>query len=201
MNENHSIRPVIESVIESGCQRLKLVDTARLFALVNIATEDTTIAAFDSKYSYNLWRRYHAVRLADTDGNPGTEADPTRDWLFTAPRHQEYRSAHAVITTAFMKALVDLIGDDHTFTLSASGHPGFTWTFDRFSDTAAQTMEARIWAGIHYRFSCNLGAEQGMKLFDYVLENFLLPLKDGDHDDDDGREGREHQGRGGRHEP
>ena len=42
-------------------------------------------------------------------------------------------------------------------------------------------IEARIWAGIHYRFSCNVGAEQGLKLSNYVLDNFLLPLRR--HDD------------------
>ena len=180
VNENHSIRPVIESLIASRCGRLRLVDTARIFALINIVGEDATIAGFDSKYTYNLWRPYHGVRLADTDGNPDTEADPTWNALFTAPRHQEYMSNHAVITTGIMNTLADLIGDDHTFTLSSPGYPGFTWTFDRFSDAAAQVIEARIWAGIHYRNSCNVGAEQGMKLSSYVLENFLTPLHDHD---------------------
>ena len=200
-SENHAIRPVIESLIESRCQRLKLVDTARIFALINIVGEDATIAGFDSKYAYNLWRPYHAVRLADTDGNPATEADPTWDALFVAPRHQEYMSNHAVITTAIMNTLADLIGDDHTFTLSAPGYPGFTWTFNRFSDAAAQVIEARIWAGIHYRFSCNVGAAQGMKLSNYVLDNFLLPLRDYDDDDDhDGHDGHDDHDNGHGHD-
>ena len=182
-SENHAIRPVIESLIESRCGRLRLVDTARIFALINIVGEDAIIAGFDSKYTYNLWRPYHAVRLADTDGNPDTEADPTWDALFVAPRHQEYMSNHAVVTTGIMNTLAELIGDDHTFTLSSPGYPGFTWTFNRFSDAAAQVIEARIWAGIHYRNSCNVGAEQGMKLSNYVLENFLVPLDDDDDQD------------------
>jgi hypothetical protein len=179
VNENHAIRPVIESLGQS----LKLVDTARIFALIHIVGEDATIAGFDSKYAYNLWRPYHAVRLADTDGNPDTEADPTWDSLFVAPRHQEYMSNHSTITTAIMNTLSELIGDNHTFTLSAPGYPGFTWTFDRFSDAAAQVVEARIWAGIHYRNSCNVGAAQGLKLSHYVLSNFLLPLEDEDDDE------------------
>ena len=136
VNENHAVRPVIESLIESHRRHWKLVDTARIFALINIATEDATIAGFDSKYAYNLWRPYHAIRLADTDGNPDTEADPTWNSLFISPRHQEYMSNHAVLTTAFMNTLAELIGDDHTFTLSSPGLPGFTWTFERFSDAA-----------------------------------------------------------------
>jgi hypothetical protein len=178
VNENHAIRPVIEALIEAAHGHLQLVDTARIFALINIAAEDATIAGFDSKYTYNLWRPYHAIRLADTDGNPDTEADPTWDSLFIAPRHQEYMSNHAVITTAFMNMLAELLGDEHTFTLSAPGYPSFTWTFNRFSDAALQVKEARIWAGIHYRNSCNVGADQGLKISNYVLNNFLLPLED-----------------------
>jgi hypothetical protein len=173
-NENHAIRPVIESY----CGHLKLVDTARIFALINIAAMDATIAGFDSKYTYNLWRPYHAIRLADADGNPATIADPAWDSLFLAPRFQEYMSNHAVITTAFMNTLAALVGDQNTFTLSAPGYPSFTWTFDRFSDAAAQVIEARIWAGIHFRNSCNVGAQQGMKISSYVLHNFMVPLED-----------------------
>ena len=178
-NENHAIRPLIESY----GRHLMLVDTARIFALINIAAADATIAGFDSKYTYTLWRPYHAIRLADTDGNPDTTADPAWNSLFTAPRFQEYMSNHAVITTAFMKTLAELLGDKHTFTLSSPGYPGFTWTFNRFSDSVAQVKEARIWAGIHFRNSCNVGAEQGLKISRYVLENFLLPLDDDDERD------------------
>jgi hypothetical protein len=182
VNENHAIRPIIESY----ARYLGLVETARIFALINIAAADATIAGFDSKYTYNLWRPYHAIRLADTDGNPDTIADPTWDSLFTAPRFQEYMSNHAVITTAFMSTLAELLGDKHTFTLSSPGYPSFTWTFNRFSDAAAQVIEARIWAGIHFRNSCNVGAAQGLKLSRYVLENFLLPLHDDDGRGQDG---------------
>jgi len=176
VEENHAVRPVIEAY----GRELRLVDTARIFALINIVGADALVAGFDSKYTYNLWRPYHAIRLADTDGNPDTVADPAWDSLFTAPRFQEYMSNHATLTTAFMNTLAELLGDEHTFTLSGTTYPGFTWTFNRFSDAAAQVIEARIWAGIHFRNSCNVGAEQGLKLSRYVLENFLLPLEDDD---------------------
>ena len=55
-----------------------LVDSARFFALLAIGATDALIAGMDSKYTYNLWRPYHAIRLADTDGNPDTTPDP--DW-------------------------------------------------------------------------------------------------------------------------
>jgi hypothetical protein len=157
-----------------------LVDNARLLALLGIEGADALIAVFDAKYTYNLWRPYHAIRLADTDGNPLTDPDPTWTSLIFPPRHQEYPSAHGVYTGGFMRVLARLLGDEHTFTLSVPSIPTFAWTFDRFSDAASQVKEARIWGGIHFRNSVNVGSEMGVALGDYIVENFLLPREDGD---------------------
>ena len=75
-----------------------------------------------------------------------------------------------------MRVLAQELGDEHTFTLVARDYPSFTWTFHHFSDAAAQVKEARIWAGIHYRNSCNVGGAAGVAIADYVAANFLLPL-------------------------
>ncbi len=154
-----------------------LVDNARLFALVNIAAADAIIAGFDSKYTYNLWRPYHAIRLADTNTNPDTVPDPAWNSLFLPPRFQEYMSNHAAVTSAFMEMLAFLLGDTNTFTLAAPGYPTFTWTFGKFSDAIAQVKEARIWAGIHFRNSCNTGQTQGTAIANYVAANFLAPAQ------------------------
>ncbi len=154
-----------------------LVDNARLFALVNIAIADAAIAGFDSKYTYNFWRPYHAIRLADQVPGSSVIADTNWTALVVAPRHQEYISNHAVITGALTRALAALLGDEQTFTISAPGYPGFTWTFNRFSDAEAQVKEARIWAGIHYRNSVNVGEQVGTQVADYVVQNFLRPIQ------------------------
>jgi hypothetical protein len=155
-----------------------LVDNARLFAVLGATSCDSLIAIFDAKYTYNLWRPYHAIRLADTDGNPLTDPDPAWTALVFAPRHQEYPSAHAIATGAFMRVLELTLGDEHTFTLSSPGFPSFTWTFDRFSDAAEQVKQARVWAGIHYPNSVKVGGAMGVALGDYVADHFLLPLHD-----------------------
>jgi hypothetical protein len=169
VDENRTAR----SVVPAGNS---LVDNARLFALINIAGCDALIASMDSKFVYGLWRPHHAIRLADTDGNTETEADPEWTALILAPRFPEYVSNHASLTGAFMHALARLLGDDHDFTLSSPNYPSFVWNFERFSDAAIQAKEARIWAGIHYRHSCDVGQQVGQSVADYVLDNFLLPL-------------------------
>jgi PAP2 superfamily len=175
VDENRFVRSVI-------LPEYSLIENARLFALLNITAADAIIAGFDSKYAYNYWRPYHAIRLADADGNPDTAADSPWNSLFIPLRFQEYISNHAVVTGSFMHVLARLLGDEHIFTLSAAGFPNFTWTFDRFSDATAQVKEARIWAGIHFRTSCDVGELVGLQIADYVLDNFLLPLQDEDEE-------------------
>jgi len=46
---------------------------------MNLSFADSAIAFYDAKYTYRLWRPVTSIRLADTDGNPLTVADPT--WL------------------------------------------------------------------------------------------------------------------------
>jgi hypothetical protein len=178
-DENRVIRQVVPP-------ENSLVDNARLFALVNIVAADATIAGFDSKYAYNFWRPYHAIRLANSAGNPAVVEDPTWTALVLAPRFQEYIAAHAIITGGVMHTLARLLGDNQTFVLSAPAFPSFTYTFNSFSDAAAQVKEARIWGGIHFRNSCELGGAMGQAIADYVLDTFLLPLEDQDENRDEG---------------
>ena len=107
-------------------QDYELVDTARLFALMNFAACDGMIAAFDAKYHYGFWRPFHAIRLADTDGNAATAPDPLWTSLLPTPNHPEYISAHSAVTGATMRVLALLLGDATPFTLSSPGLPGVT---------------------------------------------------------------------------
>jgi hypothetical protein len=170
MDENRSARSVVSA-------EASLVENARLFALLNFAAADALITGMRAKFIHNLWRPHHAIRLADTDGNPETEADPAWTALIVAPRFPEYISNHAVFTAAMMRVLEREFGDERTFTLSASGYPALTQTFDRFSDAAAEVREARIWAGIHFRTADEVGGSVGEAIADYTVDHFLQPLE------------------------
>src|SRR5437763_2068800 len=99
---------------------LNLDRSARLFALLDISLADTAIAFFDAKYTYNFWRPVTAIQLADTDGNPQTEANPT--WLplptNTAP-DPSYPGAHSAISKAGAAVLSFYFGDRFTFDVSS----------------------------------------------------------------------------------
>lgn len=159
-----------------------LVDNARILALGNIVLTDCLIASFDSKYTYDLWRPYHAIRLADTNSNPLLMPDPTWTPLVTTPRFPEYVSNHAILTAGFMRTMADLLGDEHTFVLSSAAYPSFTITYNRFSDAAEEVKFARMWGGLHFRNSCNVGQAMGVEIADYVVGNFMRPLDGGSED-------------------
>jgi len=158
---------------------LDLVDEARLFALVDVAFADGFISVMDAKRAYNFWRPFHAITLADTDGNPATSADPTWTSLIQpTPNHQEYPSAHATVSGAAFGMMAHLIGDSHPFTLSSPGFPTFTYNYNSFSEAVQGVEDARVWGGLHFRNSVVVGGLDGTALADFIFANVLTPLQD-----------------------
>jgi hypothetical protein len=152
-------------------QRLDLVKTARLLAMVNVATADAHIACFDEKATWGFWRPLTAIRLADTDGNSMTTAD--RDWtpLVSTSPTPEYASGHSCATGAAMTALAQLFGRDDIPFSAFSPASGTRRRFARFSQAIAEVIEARIWAGIHFRTSDVQGAKIGVQVGRHVFRN------------------------------
>ena len=142
---------------------LDVPDTARLFAMIHAATADSSIACYEAKYHYKLWRPIHAIPQAESDGNARTDADIA--WLpfVTTPAHPEYPSSHSCHTSAAMLALRRFFGTDRIAFTVASTVTGTTHRFDQFSDFAAEVVEGRIWGGLHFRFSTEEGKKLGEK--------------------------------------
>src|SRR5829696_8530939 len=107
---------------------LDLRESARLLGYVNVATADTMIACFEAKYHYNFWRPTHGIQRADTDGNPGTTADPT--WLpLVVGNHPEYPSGHSCFTGAVTESLRGYFGTKHLPLVISSTTTGTTRTY------------------------------------------------------------------------
>jgi hypothetical protein len=155
-------------------QGLSVRDTALMMATVHVSAADALIGCFDAKYYYNFWRPIHAIQRADTDGNDATEQDPTWTALLTV-NHPEYTSAHACFSMAVTNALAFSFGTDETPFTMDSLVTGTTRTYDRFSDSLAEVMEARIWSGLHFRNSMNEGSELGSDVADLVTSTLFQP--------------------------
>jgi membrane-associated phospholipid phosphatase len=162
---------------------------ARMFALLNMSIMDGYIASFDSKFAYNHWRPYTAIRWAANDGNPRTQPDP--EWNNTH-RHTypfpSYPSAHGTVCAAAATVLADTFGA-RKFTMQTrevdSAGPGSpkltmqpaTRSFDDFQSAAMECALSRIWLGIHFRYDSLAGNKLGSDVGRYVVANYLAPVR------------------------
>jgi hypothetical protein len=141
-----------------------------------VAGADAVLACFDGKYHYLRWRPVYAIRRADTDRNPATEADP--NWApLLAVNHPEYPGAHGCVSTAVTRALTGFFGTDRLplSVDSTVAGAGPTRHYRRFKDAAKEVYDARTWAGLHFRNSTMEGASIGRKVARYVIGNFFSP--------------------------
>jgi hypothetical protein len=160
----------------SAVKRLDALDSARLFALVHMATADALIAVFDAKYAYNFWRPVTAIRNGDLSGNDAVERDAAWEPFIPTPMHPEYPCAHCISQSAAAGVLEHFYGDAiPAVKLTSTTAPGVTRTFVKLSDYVNEVVNARIYDGVHYRASGEVGADMGRKIAHYTVRNHLLP--------------------------
>jgi hypothetical protein len=157
---------------------LDLLDNARLFALSSIASADTAIAIFDAKYAYNFWRPVTAIRNGDIDGNDGTALDAGWEPFINTPMHPEYPCAHCTFQAAAAGVLQVLYGDSvPKFTLTSAVAPGINRSYERLSGYVEDVVNARVYEGVHYRTSGEVGAAMGRRIAEHVVQNHLKPIR------------------------
>jgi VCPO second helical-bundle domain len=138
---------------------------------------DEFISAYDAKFEYNFWRPWTAVQNAAAIGHPELQ-DSTWFSLIPTPAHPEYPSNHAIQSAAVVEVLKFFYGEDVlpvTLTCEAASCPAsFTVTSGHLDDFKTLFGMARIWGGIHYRNSINLGWEQGVQIAQNAIQHFYL---------------------------
>lgn len=156
-------------------QRLNVLQSARMFAMVDLAEADATTACYNEKARWNFWRPITAVHLADTDGNPATVADPTWAPLLVTPPHPDFTSGHTCFTAASMSALAFFFGRDDIPFSGYSADSGTTRSFRGFSYAIEEVINARVWGGIHTRTADVEGARIGARVTAYAVRNYFRP--------------------------
>ena len=151
-------------------KKLDIVDSARLFALVAIATDDAFIAVFEAKYHYNFWRPITAIRNADLSDNPATQRDASWLPLGDTPMHPEYPCAHCITSIAAAAVLQSVFGNDiPEVSMTSATAPGVTRRWTRLQDYADEVAVARIYGGFHYRFSNVAAQDMGRKIAELAV--------------------------------
>jgi hypothetical protein len=167
-------------------------ESARLFALVDMAMADAQITSWNSKTYYVFWRPITAIQLGDTDGNPQTAGDSAWLPLIATPAYPDYTSGANNLSSAATQAFALFFGRDRMTFSATTTNVGptiqDTRTYHRFSEARQEVVNARIYDGIHFRFADEAARKQGKQVARWVFDNFLRPLNDNDdhdHGDDD----------------
>jgi hypothetical protein len=150
-------------------QHLSTLQTARMFAMADVANADSLIACFNEKRFWSFWRPVTAVQEAADDGNPATTGDPAWMPLLVTPPFPDYTSGHTCSTATIMTTLRAFFGRDDIAFSAYSADSGTTRHFDSFSAALHEVVEARIWGGVHFRTA----DEQGVKIGDGVARYVL----------------------------
>ena len=158
-------------------QKLSVADNARLFAILMVTWADASIAGWDSKYHFNFWRPVTAIRAADTDDNPATEADPGWTPLAVTPSHPEYPAAHGFVTGALAEALSRFFGTKEVTITFTSTVTGTAHTFTNTDDLSKEVIGARIYGGMHFRTSLVHGMVLGKKVAKWIAKHYFRPVE------------------------
>lgn len=150
---------------------------ARLFAQLTLSGADSVITCWESKALYSFWRPITAIRLGDEDGNAKTDADPDWTSAIANPPYPDHTSGYNCATGAYMKAAELYFGSGRTtFTLKHATDP-MSRTYKHFRDVWDDTIDARVYQGIHFRSADELGAKIGRDVARWVDRHALQPVK------------------------
>ena len=153
-----------------AARKLDEWESARLFALVNLALADGYIAGFEAKYHYGYWRPVTAIRETGD-----------ASWLsyLDTPPLPDYPSNHTVEGAAAATILARYFGTDFVSFSMTSGapYPGITRRFWSFSEAARENGASRVLAGIHFSAAVQAGYQQGEQIGAWTYEHALRPMK------------------------
>ncbi len=159
---------------------LDAADSARLLAMQNLAAADTAINDWNDKYYFSFWRPFQAIRRAAEDGNSATSPDLTWTPLLTAP-YPDHVSGHMGLDSSHTGVLAMFFGNAPAGGYQITSffvNPGgdVTRSFSSFSQAVDEIVEARIWAGLHFRTADVQAVELGTNVANFAAANYFEPV-------------------------
>ena len=143
-------------------RRLGPSEAARVYLLLNLAGADAFIASWDAKFAYNQWRPVTAIRHTGDDGSPATRADTNWTPLIPPPPFPDYPAGHTSYGGAAEEVLSILLGESvDGLSISSRAAGGITHHYRSFREISEEVVNARVWAGVHWRTSSTVGRELG----------------------------------------
>jgi hypothetical protein len=161
----------------SASAGLSLVDEARLFGMANLATADALINCWSDKDRFSFWRPITAIREGDNDGNRFTVGDPNWVPLQGTPPYPDHTSGYNCVTGAMMHTGRHFFDtNDMSFDVvrpNVPNFPGATRHYEQFTAVIDDTIDARVFQGIHFRSADEQGARIGRDVARLLATQFL----------------------------
>ena len=141
--------------------------------LYAIAQVKTGIAMAEAQI--NCWKiKYDALVDRPTKYIRNVMGHSTWTSLLAMPNHPDFPSGHSQTGAAFATAMTNLFGDNYSITLHTYDNLGMSpRPYSSFNEMALDIGRSRVYAGIHYTYSCVEGNKQGSK----IAQNILNSLK------------------------
>jgi hypothetical protein len=159
---------------------LDVSDAALLLGMENLVAADAAINTWNDKYHYSFWRPFQAIRRAASDDNGATSPDTTWTPLLSAP-YPDHTSGHLGLDSSHTAVLQRFFGNAPAggYQITSSFvNPGgaATRTFTSFSQAVDEIIEARIWAGLHFRNPDVQAVQMGTNIANYAAANYFEPV-------------------------
>jgi hypothetical protein len=177
----------------ASSRELDLLEASRLIAMLNVAGADAQISVMHWKYDFLFWRPVTAIDPSSVtndgfgpvpgfdDRNPNTVEESGWRPLITTPNHPEYPGAHGSITSAVAEVLTEFLGTDRievdVHGLDAVGALHAVRHFETADQLRDEIIDARLWAGLHYRKSSETGVDLGRRVAHYALNHAFRPAR------------------------
>ena len=160
-------------------RHLTLLQSARLYALMNVATIDGLQTSQTGKFIYGLWRPVTAIRNADTDPNPATVGDAALDTVARHSAVSDLPGQHGLHRCSF-GARNRTWNRDRRLRFTATwagvgGNPPIQRSYTSFSQLAQDEADSRIYGGIHFRFDNEASQPACRKVAEHVVAKVMRP--------------------------
>lgn len=140
--------------------------TVAAYAQTSIAMFEAFISCWDEKFRSNYIRPETAInKYVSAEWQPYIQTPP----------FPEYTSGHAVISAAAAEVMTHYFGDNIHYTDSSELEFGVSnRSFTSVRQAADEAAISRVYGGIHYKHSCDVGHEEGIKVGTYILQHLKM---------------------------
>jgi hypothetical protein len=149
------------------------LEFARMLALLDMADLDSRIVYTTIKTRYRYWRPHNALRGSFAD-------DRLRDaaWepLIHTPPNSDYPSGGAVAGGTLAALLASFRGDSQAPLVWVNTALSMTRSWPTPEAMGRELADSRVWSGVHFRNSIDVGYRIGHKVADEILATQLRPL-------------------------